>query len=187
MLVECGLVKATTSDGQEFTFRPSLGRISTLGDPQGVVALFAALFGPRAEEAARFVLASLTDQEDLSSLVGWSEPAEDEKEPPRWCAGQMPAFEQVIIARHLMQHGVAGKSKPGKGDGKFADRFDASEYVAAARVHLGLSSADAEALSMTEFQTMLEMKFPSANKNRDVPTREEYDASLARMKEMGHV
>lgn len=176
MLVECGFARAITTDGVEFTFTPSFGRIATLGDPQSIVALYAGLFGPRAAQDARYVLACLCDQDDATPLIGWFDDDGDHQ-------GAMPAAEQIIIARHLMQHGIAGKATPGQGDGKFSDRFDAAEYISAARVHLGLSSADAEALSMTEFQTMLAMKYPDQNKQRDVPDRAAYDAAMARLKE----
>ncbi|CAN5717987.1 DUF6246 family protein [soil metagenome] len=203
MLVECGFARAITADGVEFTFTPSFGRIAMLGDPQSIVALYAGLFGPRAEEDARYVLACLCDQDDPSSLIGWAEPAAADTGPMRvhwlepkaavgpalaWREGFMPAAEQVLLARHLMQHGIAGKATPGQGDGKFSDRFDAAEYISAARVHLGLSSADAEALSMTEFQAMFAMKFPDdKNRQRDVPDRAAYDAAMARLKEKARV
>ena len=173
MRVDCGFVRAQASDGAEWTFRPSLGRIGALGSPQEIVALYAGLHGPDAAKNAAYVLACLCDQDDPTPLIGWI----DEHGAH---AGQMPAGEQIIIAQHLMRHGIVGKAQPDKGDGRYSDRFDAAEYIAAARVHLGLSSADAEALSMTEFQAMFEMKFPDAGKpKRDVPTREEYDAQLA--------
>lgn len=172
MLVECGFVRATASDGAEFTFTPSLGQIASLGSPHEIVTLYAGLHGPNAAKDAAYVLACLCDQDDPTPLLGWTDGAERHQ-------GLMPAAEQITIARHLMQHGIVGKAKPGQGDGKFSDRFDAAEYISAARVHLGLSSADAEALSMTEFQTMFEMKFPQAGeKKRDVPSRAEYDAAM---------
>lgn len=181
MLIECGLVRAVTSDGQEFTFRPSLGRIASLGSPHEIVALYGALHGPHAAKEAAYVLACCCDQEDPTPLIGWLD--ESGQHP-----GAMPEAEQIVIARHLMRHGIVGKARPDgqASDGKFSDRFDAAEYVSAARVHLGLSSADAEALSMTEFQQMLEMKFPGAHKKRDVPTREEYAAGMARLKSRPH-
>jgi len=173
VLVECGFVRATASDGSEWTFRPSLARIAALGTPHEIVALYAALHGPHAATEAAYVLAGLCDQEDPTPLIGWHD-AEG------WHDGLMPPAERVILAQHLMRHGIVGKARPGAGDGKFSDRFDAAEYIAAARVHLGLSSADAEALSMTEFQQMLEMKFPeAASKTRQVPTRDEYAAGMA--------
>lgn len=165
------------SDGKEFSFSPSFGRIAALGSPHEIVDLFAGLHGPHSRTTAAYVLACLCDQEDPTPLIGWLD-AEG------WHAGEMPEAEAVIIARHLMQHGIVGKARPEKkGDGAYSDTFDASEYISAARVHLGLSSADAEALSMTEFQTMLAMKFPEANKTRDVPSREEYHAQMAALKE----
>ena len=134
------------------------------------------LHGPSAAKDAAYILATLCDQEDPTPLIGWKDEAGDH-------SGLMPESEQIIIARHLMHHGIVGKAKPSnKGDGKYSDKFEAAEYIAAARVHLGLSSADAEALSMTEFQTMLEMKFPELAKASDIPTREEYDAAMAALK-----
>ncbi len=179
MLVECGFTSAATEDGQEFTFRPSFGRIASLGDPHEIVSLYAALHGPRAEAEAAYVLACLCDQEDPTPLIGGVKTFP--KEPGRQDEIILPAMsasEMVLIARHLMKHGIVGTAKPGTQDGKYSDSFNASEYVSAARVHLGLSSADAEALSMTEFQRMLHMKFPDAKATKDAPTREEYEAAL---------
>lgn len=180
MLVECGFVRATADDGREWSFRPSFGRIASLGTPPEIVALYAALHGPAAAQEAAYVLSCLCDQDDPAPLIGW-------REPDGWKPGLMPEAEQIVIARHLMQHGIVGKARPGRqdgGGGRYSQTFDASEYVACARAHLGLSSADAEALSMTELQQMLEMKFPDASKReRNVPTRAEYDAQMAAIKE----
>lgn len=177
MLVENGFVRATASDGSQWSFTPSLRNIAELDTPAGIVELFAALHGPHAERESRYVLAVLCDQEDPTPLIGWRD---EHGEHP----GLMPAGEQVIMARHLMLHGIVGKASPGReGEGKYSAEFNAAEYVAAACVHLGLSRADAEALSMTEFQTMFAMKFPEAGKDKDrsareIPTREEYEAAM---------
>lgn len=180
MLVECGFATVTTSEGVEYSFTPSLGRIAALGTPQEIVKLYASLHGASAAKEAAYVLASLCDQEDPTDLVGGEAlDPDDPQAPARIIPAAMPESEQIIIARHLMQHGIVGKAKPSnKGDGKYSDKFEATEYIAAARVHLGLSSADAEALSMTEFQMMFEMKFPnSSEKKKDLATREEYHAA----------
>ncbi|MDT7834956.1 DUF6246 family protein [Aquabacterium sp. OR-4] len=185
MLVECGFVRAYTSSGAEFTFTPSLGRIADLGSPHEIVALYAALHGSNAAQDAAYVLAGLCDQEDASALIGWHD------EAGAWHDGAMPPAERVVIARHLMQHGICGKARPSAAGaergGQYTDRFEAAEYIAAARVHFGLSSADAAALSMTEFQTMLAMKFLDSDaakgaRRRDVPSRAEYEAAMARVK-----
>jgi hypothetical protein len=183
MLTESGHAQLTTQQGAEFSFTPSLGRIATLGSPHEIVACFHALHGPHAAQEAAYVLACLCDQEDASPLIGWWD--ED-----GWHEGAMPPAERVILARHLMHHGIVGKASPeadsgqGRGrEGKYSETFDASEFVSAARVHLGLSSADAEALSMTEWHQMMELKFPDTKKReRNVASRPEYEALMARIK-----
>lgn len=173
MLVECGFVRAQTENGTEFTFTPSFARIAALGSPSGIVRVYADLHGPQASHTAGYVLAVLCDQDDPAPLIGWYD-------AHGWNPGAMPASEQVILARHLMQHGIVGKAKPSNGGGQYAQEFHAAEYIAAARVHLGLSSADAEALSMTEFQMAFEMKFPEA-KAKELPSREEYREMMAKI------
>jgi hypothetical protein len=171
VLVECGYTRATTSDGSEWTFAPSFGRLATLGSPREIVALYAALHGQHAAREARYILSVLCEQDDPLPLLGWLDEAGEHR-------GAMPEAEQIILAQHLMRHGVAGTARPGQDGGQYSDSFDAGEYIAAARVHLGLPSVEAEALSMTEFQMLMEVKFPDSAKRRDVPTREEYDEAM---------
>lgn len=195
MLVECGLVRVTAGDGTEATFRPSLGRIAALASPPGIVELYVRLYGPQAEAAASDVLAGLCDPDDLEALpalIGGlhihdaANASFDEAVP-----AQMPANDRVLIARHLMLHGMVGKARPGAHapaeKGEYSATFDADEYIAAAEVHLGMSRADAADLSMTEFQRRFEMKFPpdpNAAGVRDVPNAEEYEAGMAAFEEL---
>lgn len=189
MLVECGFVRAQASDGSEWTFTPSFSRIADLGPPHEIVRLYCDLHDPaRAAATATYVLACLCDQEDPLPLIGgWEIDPQNPEADPLVIPAAMPVAEQIIVARHLMQHGIAGKCKPNSPSappGKFSDQFKAAEYVAAARVHLGLSSADAGGLSMTEFQDMLAMKYPDAQQiERDVPSRTEYEAAMRRIME----
>ncbi|MBP9148706.1 MAG: hypothetical protein KBG00_07975 [Rhodoferax sp.] len=174
MLVECGYVRATAGDGTEYTFAPSFSRIASLGSPKEIVSLYAGLHGPRAAIDATYVLACLCEQDDPLPLIGWDH--ETGHHP-----GTMPPAEQITIARHLMQHGIVGKAKPGTKTGDYSDSFNAAEYIAAACVHLGLSRADAENLSMTEFQIMFEMKFPDS-KAKEMPGRGAYKSFMAKIK-----
>jgi hypothetical protein len=189
VLVECGFVRATTGDGREWTFAPTFRRIAEIGSPHDIVATFAALHDPaKAAPAARLVLACLCEQDDPTPLIGGEQiDLADPATPAVPIAPLMPEAEQIIIARHLMQHGICGTARPektGAQGGKYSDRFDVAEYVAAARAHLGMSREDAEGLSMTELQQMLRMKFPEAHKpERDVPSREEYAAAMRRVTE----
>lgn len=179
MLAEHGLSRAVMTDGREFTFRPTFGRIAALGRPGQIVDIFRGLLGPRALLDARYVLAILCDQEDVTLLIGWLDLEKG------WQPGAMPASEQICLAAHLLRHGIVGAASVdsrGAGSVKPAVEFQVGEYVAAARVHLGMSASDAEELSMSEFQALFEMKFPDPNKKkRDVPTRKEYRAAMAAM------
>lgn len=187
MLVECGFVRAQAHDGSEVTFTPSLGRIAALGSPREIVELYAELHGTGAERAAACVLHALCDQGDEDApakLIGYHDLNATAARVP-WVPGSMPPAEQVIIARHLMRHGIVGTADPGKaGSGEYAAEFVASEYIAAARVHLGLSAAEAEALSMTEFQQLLAMKYPEQGAAaKPLPTAEEYEAAMRALDE----
>lgn len=183
MLVECGYVRAQTPEGGEYSFAPSFARIAALGHPHEIVSLNAGLYGPQAAEVSSYILAVLCEQADPLPLLGWTEldPA-DSKKRIRY-PGAMPEAEQLLIARHLMQHGIAGKSRPGKNDGgSYSVTFDAAEYVAVARVHLGMNQADAEALSMTEFHRLLEVKFPDATQD-EPPDSAQYEQAMEMIRE----
>ena len=175
MLAEHGLSRVVTSDGQEFTFRPAFSRIADLGKPDQIVEIFRSLFGRRAAFNARFVLAILSDQEDITPLIGWMDMEKG------WQPGVMPPDEQICLAAHLLRHGMVGAAKMEGGQAKPVTEFNVGDYVVAARAHLGMTAEAAEALSMTEFQALFEMKFPDSKKKRDVATREEYRAAMAAM------
>jgi hypothetical protein len=181
LMPEVGHVRAVTPAGQEFEFIPSLGAINALGTGVEIVKTAADLFDWRPSvhlTAARCVLlACRVGDADLSELIGTPDGA-----------GSMPEAELMALARHLVQHGLTGKARPGGGRGQYATEFSVAEHVAAAVAHLGISRADALAMTMTEMQLLIEAKFPQAQA-RKVPTREEYDqqmaALLARRKEKG--
>lgn len=193
MLVECGLVRVTAGRA-ECTFRPSLGRIAALASPPGLVDLYARLHGPGAAAAAVEVLAGLCDPDNVAALPDLIGGEKIDPDDPASLAavivGAIPADELVILARHLLQHGMVGRARPGGAEraaqGRYSDTFNAGEYIAAARVHIGLSGEEAEALSMTELQQLLEMKFPPEQKTggQDVPTAEEYEAGMRAFEEL---
>lgn len=177
MLPESGLTRITSRDGTEFTFRPSFRRIAELGGPAQIVACFVGLYGPRALFEARFVMATLADQDDVTPLIGWLDP--DLQDQP----GDMEPERVVLLARHLMRHGLVGQAESSKGDGKQADTFDVEAYIASARVHLGFSEEEAAALSMTELWRLFRMKFPEeSEKKHEVADRDEYRARMAEWK-----
>nr|DAZ58998.1 MAG TPA: hypothetical protein [Caudoviricetes sp.] len=89
--------------------------------------------------------------------------------------GQMPKNDIIVLAQHLMQHGVVGKAKVRQlqrnETGEKTSEFKAFDYISAARSHFGMDRAEASQLTMTEFQMLLAAKYP----DQKGFTREEYD------------
>lgn len=70
----------------------------------------------------------------------------------------------LVIAQSLITHGIIGKAKvrhlQRHESGEATSEFRAFEYISAARNHFGMSRAEAEQLSMTEFQLLIAAKYP---------------------------
>ena len=90
--------------------------------------------------------------------------------------GQMPKNDIIVLAQHLMQHGVVGKAKVRQlqrhETGERTTEFKAFDYISAARSHFGMNRAEAAQLTMTEFQMLLAAKYP----DQKGFTRDEYDS-----------
>lgn len=175
MLIAHGYTRAQTAGGDEWSFSPAFARLADLGTPREIVALYVELHGHAPGMAARYVLGVLCEQDDALPLLGH---VELHGEVPTYRPGLMPEVEQVILAQHLMRHGIVGTPRPGGPVGEYAQEFDPAEYIAAARVHLGVSAAEAGAMSMSEFQSLMLVKFPDAAQ-AGPPSREEYEATMA--------
>lgn len=158
-LTEIGQVGIMTGDGREYVLHPSLFNMAAIGSPEEIVSTYAALHGSDALNAARVVILACGGDFKLTGHYGET--------------GEMPDADQIIIARHLMQHGIVGRVKKSGGGGKYSPRFDAAEYILAAQAHFGMTRADAGELTMTEFSMLLDMKFPE-QKTHEKPTQEDY-------------
>lgn len=115
--------------------------------------------------------------EDIGELVGWLKPARSKRRGMVWRQGLLPAQDMIVIAQDLMAHGIVGKAKLRKlqrhETNETTSGFVAADYVVAARNHFGMSRAEAEQLTMTEFQLMVAAKYP----DQKGYTREEYDGA----------
>lgn len=90
--------------------------------------------------------------------------------------GQMPKNDIIVLAQHLMQHGVVGKAKIRQlqrhESGEHTTEFKAFDYISAARSHFGMNRTEASQLTMTEFQMLLAAKYP----DQKGFTRDEYES-----------
>lgn len=131
-------------------------------------------YGKRALMAALTVMEACSEC-DISSLIGEFRPAKAKGKPFKRRAGQMGDFEILLIAQSLITHGIIGKARVRQlqrhENSQGTSEFSAFEYISAARNHFGISREEAENLTMTEFQHMLNAKYP----DQKGFTRDEYN------------
>lgn len=132
-------------------------------------------YGRKAFLAAMTVLDACCDN-DLTTLIGEIRPAKASGKTFKIRRGSMDEFDMLVIAQSLITHGIIGKAKVRKlqrhEGGEATNEFNAFEYVSAARNHFGMSRAEAEQLSMTEFTLLIAAKYP----DQKGFTKDEYDA-----------
>lgn len=115
-------------------------------------------------------------EDDCSPLTGEMVPSRSRPGELVWVSGAASFEEMVMIASSLITHGIIGKAKVRKlqrnESGRMTREFHAVEYINAARAHFGISKDEAMRLTMTEFQLLLNTKYPEQKGF----TKDEYDA-----------
>lgn len=187
--------------GKDYLLRPSFESMTRIGTPEEIVQAYATIHGSdvaklievcsgklgrfpawlspsfnRAAEKLFFASWQVLQaccEEDLTPMIGewkaWSN-----------CVvyrhGQIPKNDIIVLAQHLMQHGVVGKAKVRQlqrhETGEKTTEFRALDYIVAAQTHFRMSEAEAVRLTMTKFQMLLAAKYP----DQKGFTREEYDS-----------
>ena len=152
-------------DGREFIFRPSFARLDALAQDYDLRALWGDLQGSDASAqvaAATAVLGYLFagSDSDLELLIGYTMPINGW----RWdYPGVIPPDEQGLIAFTILRNGLIGNpdirsAKSSESGG--GDFFNAYDYVFSAVKKLNMSKAEAEQLTMAEFQQALLIAYP---------------------------
>jgi hypothetical protein len=193
-------VSDSRTDGEDYLLRPSFEAMTRIGSPAEIVQIYATIHGndvaqlievcagtlgrfpewlsPSFNRASEKLLSTCMlvlqacCEDDLTPMIG-------ECKGWRHCVvyrpGLMPKSDIIVVAQHLMQHGVVGKAKIRQlqrhESGGRTTEFKAFDYISAARSHFGMNRAEASQLTMTEFQMLLAAKYP----DQKGFTREEYD------------
>lgn len=109
-------------------------------------------------------------EKDITPIIGGYKSARGKL---IYSIGKANTKEIIILARHMMNHGVTGDSEK-KEDGEYSDEFNPAEFVEVAVDLLKMPFAEAEQLTMTRLIRMLERR--SGKKKEKEITREEYFA-----------
>lgn len=179
----------------DYVFTPSFENLSKIGEPHEIVNAYAVLLSNQAYEAitrlkesseylSKYIEEKLFAQlevskqiltyccpDDISALIG------DKKKK-----GLLQPQKILIIARNLLDYGVAGKAKiriSQRNENKtYSSEFKITDYINNARIHLGLSLDDAKKLTMTEYIMLMANKYP----DNEGLTSQEYDAVVTSYK-----
>ncbi|RZV01081.1 UNVERIFIED_ORG: hypothetical protein EOZ59_1019 [Serratia quinivorans] len=150
--------------------------ITSYGDVPGwlLAHINAPSFSSDAIYAGMIVMQACCD-DDISSLVGELRPSKRGKRAFVFRQGKIPASDIIVLGQSLITHGIIGKAKVRKlqrhDSNSYVNEFKAFEYISAARNHFNMPRAEAEQLTMTDFQLLLAAKYPEQKGY----TREEYD------------
>ncbi|MGU3413781.1 DUF6246 family protein [Enterobacteriaceae bacterium C34A] len=202
-LLEIGEVGLSDSakGGKDYLLRPSFEAMNRIGSPAEIVQTYAIIHGSDAQalieicasnpkclssllapslrrvaeqilSQAMHVLQSCCD-DDLMPVIGeWK----GWKHCVVYRPGLVPKNDIIVMAQHLMQHGVIGKAKVRRlqrhESNEVTKEFRPFDYISSARGHFSMSLEEACRLTMTEFQIMLAQKYPEQKGF----TRDEYDA-----------
>lgn len=194
-------VSDSLTGGKDYLLRPSFEAMARIGTPGEIVQAYAIIHGsdvsrlieacagtlhrfpdwlsPSFNRAAEKLLSTSMHvlqaccDADLTPMIGeW-------KGWRRYIVyrpGQLPKNDIIVLAQHLIQHGVVGKAKVRQlqrhESGERTSEFKAFDYISAARSHFGMNREEASQLTMTEFQVLLAAKYP----DQKGFTRDEYDS-----------
>lgn len=202
-LLEIGEVGLSDSaeGGKDYLLRPSLEAMNRIGSPADIVKAYAtihgsdalaiielcsinpgqfsALLSPSMNRIAEKILSQAMQvlqaccEDDLYPMIGeWK----GWKHCVVYRPGLMPKSDIIVMAQHLMQHGIIGKAKVRRlqrhESNETTAEFRPFDYISAARSHFSMSREEACRLTMTEFQIMLSQKYPEQKGF----TKEEYEA-----------
>lgn len=188
ILADIGEVGVHKEGGDKVVFRPSFYAVSKLGSPSEIVQLFYRVMSAETEaqafEDSVHVLWCCTEQ-DATELTGfWG--SEDDR--VLWVPGMMGAAEVVILARHLLTHGVTGdikKRRKKKEKAEYMSEFDAASFASLAMAHLNLPEREAWNMTMTGFVAAMTAKFPPSEKERELESMlDNYDETMERARKM---
>lgn len=164
-----------------FIFTPSFLNMTKIGTPSEIVKTFSIIFGAEDSVSEQFFI-DLVDkvltaccESDCSVITGYLEGNENKLVT----VDGLTIHDRVILAQHLLKHGLIGESqlKKKSDNADYSDEFHAKKFVYMAVAHLGMSEVDAWNMSMTAFQEAMEAKFPTNDK--EIISQDDYDSAMA--------
>jgi len=189
-----------SKDGCDYLLRPSFLNISRIGNPSEIVRVFSYVFDSYNLSCIRYAADKVNNKISgdcmilsLYSSLRVIQSCCDKRLPEsitgnltnlkmwQWQSGGITPNDLVILARHLLHFGMIGEEgdRSSEGDAE-SDGFDPMKFIAfASSPHphgFGKTMADAEQMTMVQFQAIYEKAFPEVKAAKDKELAE-FDAS----------
>lgn len=187
-----------------YRLRPSFYAMTQIGTPQEIVRVFASVSADydHAEKLSdSLTVINACCDTDITPVFGHFESPGMAKHfvrgyrfghfverpaTPEYVRGEADPEDVLVIARHLLIHGITGAQKPlppkpGQ-EPEYVHEFNALQHVSLAMAHLGLTSSEAWQLTMTELVGALRAKFPPQQSNAPgsrAPSKEQHEKTMA--------
>lgn len=201
------MIKVTFSTGDEVVLNPSFRNIAEIGDASELVKIFATVHLHRhtlfqdtplphslhelieldvlreAFRAACIVLSCCCDDDLFPFLGGYKL----DGEKVRYQVGTEDPRSIITLAQKVLVEGMVGhpKTKSTKKSRSRSKEFNVPEFVHMAVAGLGIPPNEAWELSMAEFVSLMEAKYPPSDKDEwSSMTTDEYNAKCKAFDEL---
>lgn len=162
VLTKLGEVGIHTTEGRTFVLRPSLYAMSLLGESEEIVETFQKVM--EGDIATALVVLDACGSDDFvkvsSDIFGYFDYTAKGWE---FIEGIEPPETAVVIAQHLMVHGVTGNKKPSrfaKSQESYTTAFKPEELASLATAHLGYNEKDSWNITLTGLLLAIKAKYP---------------------------
>lgn len=181
------------SECGRFEFYPTFKNIRNICEPEQIVSMFADINGQLEHKAQLSAMAGMKNlsniymrslyqccalvmqsccDDDITKLIGrikW------ERGAKHFQIGVMPLNHMIAFSKVLLKHGLIGVNDGKQSSGDKCDTVDVYDFVRIAMTHLGLTQEQAENLTKTELDKLMNVKFPEQKTaSSNAPSDDDY-------------
>lgn len=173
-------------NGVTYKLRPSLYAMSQLGTPTQIVETYALVMADVDDNKVKWLqfqdalfIVGVCCEQDIDDVFGYF------NKSGKFARKLVPEKDIIQLARCLLKHGITGAQKPlpkkADEEPEYLTEFKASESVAIAMAHIGLSEEDAWNMTMTSLVSAMRAKFPpqkDESPGSRAPTKEQHENTM---------
>ena len=153
-------------NGDEFFLSPTLINVSSIGTPKEIIETVHGLASYKYNQAQAYLCACLILDacglpQDVTGGIDYSQRQNKHLIAP----GKLPVEDVFTLAWHCVKHGICGPQDDDQ-DGEPIDEFESDRFIMMAVEHLGLSLSESQALTRTQFVSLIAAKYPEKDADK---------------------